>query len=138
MQNMKMGFMTMQVQQPCTKCNGRGKSAQKNCVHCKGKKVVKENKTLEILIEKGMKNGDTIIFEKQGEQVPDMIQGDVVFTLKQQSHHQFKRVGDNLYYNLDINLQEALLGFKRTITHLDGHHVEIVSDAISVTQPFSW
>jgi hypothetical protein len=28
-----------------------------------------------------MTNGDTIVFERSGEQVPDMIQGDVTFVI---------------------------------------------------------
>lgn len=50
----------------------------------------------------------------------------------------FKRVGDNLYINMDITLQEALLGFEKTITHLDGHQVTIRSSPNVVVQPFSW
>jgi DnaJ-class molecular chaperone len=40
-----------------------------------------EQKLFSVDVERGMKNGDTIKFEKMGEQVPDMIQGDVVFTI---------------------------------------------------------
>lgn len=56
-----------------------------------------------------------------------MIPGDVIFTIKQQPHNRFKRVGDNLYQDLTISLEEALLGFKKRINHLDGHLVEISS-----------
>ena len=41
-------------------------------------------------------------------------------------------MGDNLYYNLDISLEEALLGFSKRITHLDGHLVEVSSNGESV------
>ena len=75
-----------------------------------------------------MKNGDQIVFEKEGEQVPDMLQGDIIFVLKQNQHSVFRRVGDNLYMNMDITLEEALLGFKKQIKHLDGHMVDIQSD----------
>jgi DnaJ-class molecular chaperone len=80
-----------------------------------------------IEVEKGMADGDTIVFAKEGEQIPDMIPGDVIFTIKQTPHNKFKRVGDNLYVDLDITLEEALLGFKKRINHLDGHLVEISS-----------
>jgi len=40
-----------------------------------------------------------------------MIQGDVVFTLKQNPHHLFKRVGDNLFIDLEITL-EVKIHFK--------------------------
>lgn len=60
-----------------------------------------------------------------------MIQGDVVFQIQQSPHNVFKRVGNNLYINVDISLEEALLGFKKTITHLDGHIVDIHSSEVS-------
>lgn len=40
--------------------------------------------------------------------------------------------------NLDITLEESLLGFSRTIKHMDQHEVEIKSDPQEVIQPFSW
>ena len=88
-------------------------------------KVVKEGKTFTVVVERGMANGDTIVFERQGEQVPDQIQGDIVFVISCNTNPTFKRVGDNLFLNLDITLEEALLGFSRTIRHLDGHEVLI-------------
>jgi DnaJ-class molecular chaperone len=38
-----------------------------------------EAKSFSVDVERGMKNGDTIAFERQGEQVPDMLQGDIIF-----------------------------------------------------------
>ena len=61
------------MQQPCNKCAGKGRVNEKNCVKCRGKKVVQEPKTLTMDIEKGMANNEKIIFERQGEQVPDML-----------------------------------------------------------------
>jgi len=43
----------------------------------------------------------------------DMVQSDIIFTLKQKEHPVFKRVGNNLYINMDISLQEAVLGFTK-------------------------
>lgn len=52
-----------------------------------------------------MSNGDTIIMEKEAEQVPDLARGDLIFTLKQKSHDTFKRVGNNLYYDISLTLE---------------------------------
>lgn len=67
-----------------------------------------------------------------------MIQSDILFTIKQKEHPVFKRVGNNLFINLDISLQDAVLGFSKSITHLDGHTVTISSPEGTVIQPFSW
>ena len=45
----------------------------------------------------------------------------------------FKREGNNLSCEITISLKEALLGFDREITHLDGKKVEIIRE--EVTQP---
>lgn len=62
-----------------------------------------------------------------------MLQGDIIFNLKQATHSVFRRVGDNLYINMDITLEEALLGFTKTIRHLDGHEVEVIKTGVDVT-----
>ena len=41
------------------------------------------------------------------------------------SLNSFERRGDDLYTNVTISLQEALIGFELDITHLDGHKVSI-------------
>lgn len=56
---------------------------EKNCVKCKGKKVIQEPTTLTMDIVKGMMNNEKVIFERKGEQVPDMLQGDIVMQVKQ-------------------------------------------------------
>lgn len=40
MQNVNMGIMQMQMQQPCPKCKGKGRAAAKICKDCKGKRLV--------------------------------------------------------------------------------------------------
>ena len=37
---------------------------------------------------------------------------------------------------MQLSLEEALLGFSKRVSHLDGHLVEISSS--EVVQPFSW
>jgi DnaJ-class molecular chaperone len=66
--------------------------------------VVNDNKHITVDIEKGMKQGDTIILEREAEQVPDLARGDLIFTIKQRPHPTLKRVGDNLYASLDLTL----------------------------------
>lgn len=34
-------------------------------------------------------------------------------------------MGDNLYVNVPLSLEESLLGFETTITHLDGRTVRV-------------
>lgn len=132
-QQMGPGF-TVQMQQPCPKCGGKGKVVKKKCPICGGHKVVQEDKELVIDIEKGMPSNHEIVFEKAADQQPGIIPGNVIFHLHQTPHHTFRRSGNDLYYDITITLEEALLGYKRYITHLDGRKVELSSD--EVIKPF--
>ena len=53
------------------------------------------------------------------------------FRIKTQPHPIFERRGDDLYTNVTISLQDALVGFSLEITHLDGHTVSISRDKIT-------
>lgn len=136
MQTMSMGIgFNVQMQVPCDRCGGKGKTSAGNCVLCHGERVVPKSKTLNIVIERGMEDGREIVFQRESEQHPDYIPGDVVFNLRLQNHPIFKRVGSNLYSDLNLSLKDAILGFKKQIRHLDDHYVQIESN--SIVQPFS-
>jgi len=44
-----------------------------------------------------------------------MIPGDLIFTVKQKPHQKFKRVNDNLFVDLSVSLEEALLGYSKRV-----------------------
>ena len=82
-----------------------------------------------------MDSGSAISFSGQSEQNPDWFPGDIVFLLKVKHHPRFTRKGNDLNVNVRLTLREALLGYKKQISHLDGHIVEIEYNG--VTQPNS-
>ena len=67
-----------------------------------------------------------------------MALGDLIFTIKQKPHKTFKRVGNNLFYDITLTLEEALTGFTRTVNHLDGHVVTIKNEKDEIIQPDQW
>lgn len=107
-------------------------------------KCKQELKELEVQVERGMSSGEKVKFKYLSEQKPKQIPGDVYVTIEQKDHSFFERKGKNLHYKMKITLKEALIGFKKTITHLDGHIVDIDSedikrrsrDSSSVFKPF--
>ena len=86
------GGMIFEMENYCDRCGGMGMTMAAKCKHCKGKRLVNEKKELKINVEKGMESGDTVIFTNEGEQVPDMARGDLIFTIRQKPHPKFKRV----------------------------------------------
>ena len=134
LQTINMLGMQMQMEQECEKCRGRGIIFSEVCPHCKGRKIVREKKKLTVEIEKGMENGQKIVFRGESEQSPDIIPGDLIVTLKQSKHRFFKnRKRNDLYADIDLNLKEALFGYNKKIKHLDGREFYIESN--KVTQP---
>ncbi len=45
--------------------------------------------------------------------------------LREKKHPTFTRIGDDLEITLEITVWEALLGFNRTLIHLDSHELEL-------------
>lgn len=126
------GFQ-VQMQQQCDRCGGTGHIAAKKCKVCSGNKVVSDEGELRVEIKKGMVDGEEIRFEAMSEEAPDHDTGDMVFKLEMQPHPYFTRVNTNdLEMTIEISLEEALLGFTRDVTHLDGHTVVVSSDAVTI------
>jgi len=86
-----------------------------------------ERKVLTVHIDKGMRNGQKIIFPGDGDVLPGHEPGDVVFVVKQQEHPTFHRKGGDLVMKKSISLFEALTGVDFVLEHLDGHKVRIKS-----------
>mmetsp|Transcript_9012 Transcript_9012/g.25707 ORF Transcript_9012/g.25707 Transcript_9012/m.25707 type:complete len:418 (+) Transcript_9012:110-1363(+) len=123
--------MIQQSQARCPDCNGQGKSYKK------GVKVVKENKTLEVYIEKGMKHRQKIVFSGEADEAPGVLPGDVVIIVDQQSHDTFQRKGADLIMEKTISLKEALTGFSFAQKHPDGRTLIIKSNPGEIIKPNS-
>jgi DnaJ family protein B protein 11 len=46
-------------------------------------------------------------------------------------HSRFERKGDDLYTNITISLQDALVGFELEVDHLDSHKVKISREKVT-------
>jgi DnaJ-related protein SCJ1 len=123
------GFV-QQMQAPCDRCGGTGKMIKKKCPDCKGAKVYRGEHPLEVDIEQGVPEGHQIVFEMEGDQSPDVIPGDVIFVVHSTAHDVFKRKGNDLEATMRITLRDALLGFTRSLPHMDGHPVEVSMEGV--------
>ncbi|XP_055594405.1 dnaJ homolog shv [Uranotaenia lowii] len=101
------------------------------CDECPNVKLVNEERTIEIEIEQGMEDGQETRFSGEGEPHIDGEPGDLIMKIKTIPHQRFERRGDDLYTNVTISLQDALVGFTMDIDHLDGHKVSIVREKIT-------
>eukprot|EP01121_Diplochlamys_sp_Union-15-3_P009027 TRINITY_DN2435_c0_g3_i1.p1 TRINITY_DN2435_c0_g3~~TRINITY_DN2435_c0_g3_i1.p1 ORF type:complete len:282 (-),score=55.46 TRINITY_DN2435_c0_g3_i1:88-807(-) len=125
-----MGAFIQQSQAVCDVCGGQGKTIKPSdrCGTCKGQKVVKKNKRLEVKIEKGMKDGDHVVFEHEAHEEPGATTGNVIIQIRQKKHPQFVRRGNDLLMEKNLNLVDALGGFSFKVTHLDGRELCVESN----------
>ncbi|KAH6564230.1 hypothetical protein BASA82_001181 [Batrachochytrium salamandrivorans] len=129
-QQIAPGFY-QQVQTSCDACAGKGKIIKAKCTACDGHKVKRGSSQMAVQIERGMADGQTIIFEGEADQSPDHTAGNVKFTLNTAPHELFTRHDDSLSMSETITLREALLGFERTIKHLDGNNLKFSRTAVT-------
>ncbi|CAH8831619.1 unnamed protein product [Trichobilharzia szidati] len=101
------------------------------CNDCPNINFVSEDRTLDVEIEPGMRDGEIYPFLGEGEPHPDGDSGDLKFRIRQQKHKIFHRRGDDLYTNLTLTLVQALNGYHISFPHLDGHHVVLSSDYVT-------
>jgi len=131
-QQLGPGFVT-QTQRTCDKCGGKGKVVKSQCPFCKGSKVSTDDDFFVITVQEGAPNGHIISFENQADENPDETPGDVQFKVETLPHSTFQREGNDLKTTMTVTLLEALVGFNKTLTQLDGRQV-LVSKA-EITKP---
>ncbi|PUZ56646.1 hypothetical protein GQ55_5G343100 [Panicum hallii var. hallii] len=101
------------------------------CESCPNVKYVREGDFINVDIEKGMQDGQEILFYEDGEPKIDGEPGDLKFKIRTARHERFRREGNDLHATATISLLEALVGFKKNFNHLDNHSVEIGTEGIT-------
>ena len=123
--------MIQQSMLTCDECNGRGKSILNKCRTCNGNRIVTKSKTINLPINKGIKSGEKIRIPDLAHHVPDVDeQGDLILVINILKHNRFKRKDNNLIYEKNILLSEALCGVEFIISHLDGREIIFKCDEI--------
>ncbi|GHJ84881.1 hypothetical protein NliqN6_1283 [Naganishia liquefaciens] len=121
--------MYTNVQATCNTCAGKGKVIHRACPHCKGAKTMTHQNRLDVDIPPGAPEGWETILEGEADESPDYEAGDVVLRVRsKQSVGEaggWRRKDAGLYRREILSVDEALLGFERNITHLDGHVVSV-------------
>lgn len=96
-------------------------------------KTIRESKVLTINVKPGWKAGTKITFANEGDQRPDSIPADIVFTVKDKPHSTFVRDGTDIRYRCQITLKQALCGDILQIPTLTGQTLPL--ELQSITKP---
>ena len=111
----------------CPTCKGAGEVVSTPCQRCRGHKQVPVTKTITVKMPAGVGDGTRIRLAGEGE--PGLgggPAGNLYVLLHVRPHPIFRRSGDDLVLELNINIAQAALGDRVTIPTLDGdEHLQI-------------
>jgi DnaJ homolog subfamily B member 4 len=96
-----------------------------------GKRKV-EDKILEMDIKPGLKAGSKIKFKGVGDQ-EEGGQQDLVFIVIEKGHPTLRRDGDDIRTTVELTLKEALTGWSKTVTTIEGRQLPV--SGAGPTQP---
>jgi len=114
-------------------CHKKMKIKRKAYDEVTGKRT-NQDKILEMDIKPGLKKGSKIKFKGVGDQ-EEGGQQDLHFIIEEKKHPLFTRDGDDIILTLELDLKEALTGWNRTVTTIDGKNISI--EKAGPTQPGS-
>lgn len=115
------GFMAMA--QTCPTCGGQGYIIEKPCSHCSGHGIVqKVCDEVEIPIPSGALNGTNFVFNGKGNYPPKGRGniGDLIVNIRLIPHETFKAVDNDVYFQINVGVIDAILGCEINVTTVDG------------------
>ena len=114
-------FGMMQVQEACPTCYGEGKIIKNKCTHCNGEGVVRDEEIITIKIPAGVSGGMQIPVQGKGNAAPrGGVPGDLLVLVEEEEHKDLVRDGNDLIYNLLLDMPTAILGGQVQIPTLTG------------------
>jgi len=135
-QIIQMGPMIMENTGPCGRCGGSGKSKGDSCGPCSGSKFIKQDKNLQLVVKKGMKPGETIVFAGESSNIEEYHEaGDVIVELQAADEESsFVRDGPTLKATVSVSLGQSLCGTKIVFKDHPGYPGGIVLEVGPGTQ----
>jgi DnaJ-class molecular chaperone len=125
-QMIRMGPMIQQSMVDCHQCNGKGKliNDEDKCDICNAKGYVIKDKTIPIKLISRLDHGFKLTLEGKGHQLKDC-KTDLILVVNEKPNTIFKRHNNDLFVNIDLKLYQALFGFDKILTHMDGRNLHL-------------
>ncbi len=108
----------------CRTCHGKGKIIKEPCPVCRGRGIVRKNKTITVDIPKGINQGQSI--RKAGMGAPGErggANGDLLIAINVRPHKTFVRQNNDIYVEVPISIVQATLGDEIKIPTIDGEEI---------------
>jgi molecular chaperone DnaJ len=104
-------FGRMQQTSTCRRCGGDGQLADETCSTCDGAGITREEVTLTVEVPAGIRDGQTLRMEREGAPGENGgPKGDLLIEVSVESHDDFERDGDDLFYQYPISFPQAVFG----------------------------
>jgi molecular chaperone DnaJ len=114
-------FGQTQTTQPCPTCGGEGKVITTPCDKCKGEGVVKGEEIVEIKIPAGVADGMQLSVSGKGNAARrGGVNGNLLVLIEEIPDKELLRDGNDLIYNLEISVPQAILGASIEVPAVDG------------------
>ena len=95
----------------CPQCHGEGKIITERCSYCNGEGVERKDETVSFSIPAGVQDGQTLSMRGKGNAAPrGGANGDLLIVIEEVKHPELIRDGNDIVYNLMLDLPTATLG----------------------------
>jgi DnaJ-class molecular chaperone len=114
--------ISLQVNEPCPDCGGSGTKGGKSCPTCRGNGVIRRQRSFDVTIPAGVRDGSVIRLAGQGEPGANGApSGDLFLHVRIEPHRLFEIVSENdIQVEVPISPWEAALGAKIAVPTLEG------------------
>jgi len=111
----------------CGACGGFGKLRGPPCESCDGEGIAAETHVVTVVVPPGAPEGHEIVFRGLGDEHAHRDAGDLVVVVETAPHGRFARSvdGANVWCNASVGLLDALYGFSKKLTGLDGARLDV-------------
>jgi molecular chaperone DnaJ len=107
--------------QPCPTCHGEGRVIKNRCKSCSGEGRVKGEETVKVKIPSGVGKGNYLTLRGQGNAgLRGGPAGDLIVIIDEIEHEFFERKGDDIFYDAQVSVPDAILGTEIEVPTLKG------------------
>jgi molecular chaperone DnaJ len=115
----------------CPDCRGEGTRVETPCAQCRGGGYERKTVRKIVAVPAGIDNGRQIRLNGEGQPGANGgPNGDVYLAIKIKPHKYFRRRGNDILLDLDINVAQATLGADVTVPTVDGEAVLSIPDGV--------
>jgi molecular chaperone DnaJ len=105
----------------CPQCEGEGKIVKEQCPHCHGEGVERKEELVSFHIPAGVQEGMTLTVQGKGNAPRHGgVSGDLLVVIQEVKHPELIRDGNDVIYNLMLDIPTAVLGGSVEVTTITG------------------